>query len=213
MFNVRARSWPRQELRRICPVWQIFCLCLVSKLMARLAVKARLCSACVSSFFETSDLSRLRRRDMFQISWKRKGAQLSREVGRDGPRRQVFSTDVQFGGFVVASGTNMMLGDPPPFHSRSHNVATELRKRAAQNASETFSKVETPRGEPHPTHSTASLPELAETHSWLSCSVVPVRYQFVPAWPRLDVEAWSHRGVAGRTASGGRAAGSGAQWP
>lgn len=144
---------------------------------------------------------------MFQISWKRKGAQLSREVGRDGPRKQVFSTDVQFGGFVVASGTNMMLGDPPPFHSRSHNVASELRKRAAQNASETFSKVETPRGEPHPTHSTASLPELAALHSWLSCSVAPVRCQFVPGWPRLDVEAVDpsrSRGSNGERGSGCR---------
>lgn len=43
-------------------------------------------------------------------------------------------------------------GTRPLFDSRSHNVASELRKRAAQNASKTFSKVETPRGQPHPAH-------------------------------------------------------------
>lgn len=80
----------------------------------------------------------------------------------------------------------MMLVDPPPFHSGSHNVASELRKRAAQNASETFSKVETPRGEPHPTHTTASLPELAEVHSWaiVQCraSSLPVRAWLAQRW-------------------------------
>lgn len=115
---------------------------------------------------------------------------------------------------MVASGTNMMLVDPPPFHSGSHNVASELRKRAAQNASETFSKVETPRGRPHPGpyDGFASGAGRGPTRG---CRAVS--RQFVTGscldGPVLGVEAWTHRGDAGRTASGGRAAGSGAQKP
>lgn len=108
---------------------------------------------------------------MFQISWKRKGAQLSREAGRDGPRRAVGSSARTFSsaGLWWPQARTFTLGDPPPFPSKpQRSKRASWRKRAAQNASETFSKVETPRGEPHPTHRMGSLPELAEAPP-LSC--------------------------------------------
>lgn len=64
---------------------------------------------------------------MFQISWKRKGpiCQGRQEgmvpEGRLGSSARTFSS----AGCVVASGTNYELGDPPPFPSRSHDVASE----------------------------------------------------------------------------------------
>lgn len=124
-FSVRTRSWPRQELRRICPVWQIVYWCFLSKLRARRPVQLWLCLVVLR---DSDKLSRLGRRDMFQISWKRKGPQPSREVRRDGPRSRVFSTDVQFGGYCGGLRHKHDVRGPAPFSFSK----PQRRKRAAQ---------------------------------------------------------------------------------
>lgn len=129
------------------------------------------------------------------------------------------------------SGTDIAVRDPPPFPRFSKPQATtgqaswSWRKRAAQNASETFSKVKTPRGEgpmppcPHPPHRMGTLPELARVPPLLlSCIIaqlsnVEVSCQFVTgSWCLANLGQAGNvemdgpiRGAAGR--KGGRGSG------
>lgn len=127
-------------------------------------------------------------------------------------------------GCVVASGTNYELGDPPPFPSRSHDVASEragvseLRRTPAKPSRRSKLPVANPI---RPIgwarfRSWQKTPPLCCRAVSLQCRAASCQlvHQFVPGlgpgmglWRAVD----PHRGAAGRTASGGRAAVPGAQ--